>query len=187
MTDFQRIRPADLRSRLAQGNGLNLIDVRNLDEFERVHVAGATCVPLSQLLHRASAWDPTLPVVLICKQGPRSEEAARQLCAAGFGDVAVVDGATERCVQERLPVVRGRRRLSIQQQTQLVIGLMVVAGLVGAHWFAPVILLSWLGGVGLMAAGMTGSCPMARAIASLPWNRARPAGTSGCDRPSCTR
>jgi rhodanese-related sulfurtransferase len=171
MTETKRISASEL----AQGPGKNgqcrIIDVRNPDEFEAVHVRGAENVPLMQLLDRASGWERNQPLVLICQQGPRSENAARQLQVAGFSDLSMVEGGTFACKRAGVPVVRGRRSFSVQQQMQLIVGSMVLTGAIGSLFFAPLIALALVGGCGLVFAAMTGYCPLATALARCPWNQ----------------
>jgi hypothetical protein len=64
-------------------------------------------------------------------------------------------------------------RLSVLRQAQLVAGGMALAGfvlgtLVSPGWHA----LSGVVGLGLIHAGLSGSCGMALLLARLPWNRA---------------
>jgi len=106
MKSYGTITPEVLGQRLTVGSA-RLVDVRNFDEFESVHVVGAECVPLSQVLRRASAWSPQDELILVCHSGQRAREAAEQLNAAGFSRIAVVDGGTQACIAARVPVRRG--------------------------------------------------------------------------------
>jgi rhodanese-related sulfurtransferase len=187
MSDFKRVTPGELNQRLGAGNGVHLVDVRNFDEYETVHVQGAECVPLPQLMNRASQWDPADPIFVVCQQGPRSQSAATQLVGAGFQNVSMVEGGTKRCVSDGLPVVRGRRRLPVQRQTFIVIGCMILTGLIGQIWLKPLIALTWLAGLGLIMAGVTGFCGMAVLIAKAPWNQTKPGeGAGGPSGAACS-
>jgi rhodanese-related sulfurtransferase len=175
MNQYKRITANELGQRMGDGNvdanGVHLVDVRDYDEFQAVHVTGAEWVPLPNLMNQASQWDPSKPVYVVCQMGIRSEKAAEQLAAAGFTDVSMVEGGTKRCAKEGLPVVRGPRKLPVQRQTFIVIGCMILTGLIGSYWYAPLIALAWLAGLGLIMAGVTGFCGMAVLIGKLPWNR----------------
>lgn len=60
----------------------------------------------------------------------------------------------------------------VMRQTQAVIGLVVLAGVAAAYLLSPAwLILPAIVGLGLLAAAVTGVCPMAIAIATLPWNR----------------
>jgi len=69
---------------LAEGK-VALVDVREQNEWDAGHVAGA-------VLHPLSAFDPEQlprdkPIVLICRSGNRSMTALRAARAAGFEDI----------------------------------------------------------------------------------------------------
>jgi adenylyltransferase/sulfurtransferase len=83
--------------RLAAGEELLLLDVREPDEFERARIEGARLVPLGQLgerLQELDAWRDR-DVVVLCHHGGRSERACRLLRGAGFERVSSLDGGIE--------------------------------------------------------------------------------------------
>jgi len=170
-TATKRISPGELGKHIEGDGAHRLIDVRNPDEYEVMHVRGAENVPLMQLLDHACEWDRNQPLMLICHQGPRSENAVRQLEVAGFADLAMVEGGTLACSRARVPVVRGRRRFSIQQQMQLIVGPMILAGAIGSFFYTPLIVLTFIGGCGLLMAGTTGFCPLVNVLNRAPWNQ----------------
>jgi rhodanese-related sulfurtransferase len=100
-----------------------VIDVRNLDEYMGERMERAECVPLGRLLKAASAWDPSEPVLVMCKSGVRSEQAARQLTEAGFTEVAMLEGGIEACKQAGVHVVRQRAPMPIFRQVMVAAGL----------------------------------------------------------------
>ena len=58
------------------------------------------------------------------------------------------------------------------QQVQIAAGGLVLLGLIMSKLLAPGwIALSWFVGAGLVFAGITGFCGMARLLAVMPWNR----------------
>jgi sulfur dioxygenase len=70
------------------------IDVREPSEFhgELSHLEGAELVPLAQIQAACAAWDREGPLLLVCRSGRRSLEAARRLQAAGFERVMNLRG-----------------------------------------------------------------------------------------------
>jgi adenylyltransferase/sulfurtransferase len=78
--------PTELKARLARGDRLEIIDVREPFEWEIANLEpqGARLIPLSTLAERMGELDPDAEIVLQCRSGGRSERALRQLQAAGF-------------------------------------------------------------------------------------------------------
>jgi uncharacterized membrane protein YdjX (TVP38/TMEM64 family)/rhodanese-related sulfurtransferase len=87
-----------LRRRLAAGNPLVILDVRQPDEFTSPpgHLPGAVNVPLAELAGRTSDLaSRDQPIVVVCKTDRRSARAAVELLAAGLKDVSVLRGGTD--------------------------------------------------------------------------------------------
>lgn len=91
MSGVPEITPAWVREH-AETRELQLVDVREPDEFAGGHIEGSTLVPLSEVHVRASAWNPNQPLITICRSGRRSAEAARVLETMGFTEVASMRG-----------------------------------------------------------------------------------------------
>ncbi len=72
---------------------LRLIDVREPDEWEQVHVRDAELFPLSRLRRGETPEFDERDVALICRSGGRSAMAAQMLESAGFGPfINISDG-----------------------------------------------------------------------------------------------
>lgn len=71
-----------------------LVDVREPHELEGPlgHIDGVENVPLLELLAQAPHLDVEQPLVLVCRSGRRSAEAAERLRRAGVQTVATVEG-----------------------------------------------------------------------------------------------
>ncbi|WP_034228648.1 ThiF family adenylyltransferase [Actinotalea ferrariae] len=85
---------ARLTAREQGGPDLQLVDVREPGERQVVAIPGADPVPLGGLLDGSTLAQVRrdVPVVLHCRSGVRSEQAARALLAAGWADVAHLEG-----------------------------------------------------------------------------------------------
>ncbi len=81
----------ELEQKLQQDETIQLIDVREPDEYAGGHIKQAKNVPLSELTERTNELDPSRPLHVICLSGGRSMNAAMYLEQAGF-DVTNVDG-----------------------------------------------------------------------------------------------
>jgi rhodanese-related sulfurtransferase len=75
----------------ASSEGVRLVDVRSVGEFEGGHIPGAQNVPLDQFQSVASQWDKDAPVVVYCQTGSRSAEAVSMLEQAGFTKILHFD------------------------------------------------------------------------------------------------
>lgn len=69
-----------------------LVDVREQDEWDAGHVAGAVLIPMSELANRVQEIDPKRAVVTMCHVGGRSLYVAEALTAAGYPDVRSMAG-----------------------------------------------------------------------------------------------
>lgn len=161
----------------AEGN-LDLIDVRTPAEYREVHAAPAKNVPLDSLdphaVMKARNGAADAPLYLICKSGSRGAKACQKFIDSGYQNVVNVEGGTEAWVEAGLPVVRGKKTMSLERQVRIAAGFLVLTGsLLGIFlhpWFAGI---SAFVGAGLMFAGITDSCAMGMLIAKMPWNQVR--------------
>ena len=88
----------ELQRRLAAGDRVMLLDVRQPDEFASPpgHLPGAVNVPLGELANRTvDLVRRKQPIVVVCKTDRRSVRAATELLAAGLKDVTVLRGGTD--------------------------------------------------------------------------------------------
>ena len=86
--------------------GAPLIDVRQRDEYETVHVPGARLMPMDELPELVDEIPSDVPVYLICHSGGRSHRAAEWLLAQGY-DASNVAGGTAAWVEAGKPTVSG--------------------------------------------------------------------------------
>jgi rhodanese-related sulfurtransferase len=157
---------------------LRLLDVRTPAEYEAVHISGSYNVPLDTLGEHAAEIreDVDAPVVLVCQSGSRSRQAEETLKRTGMPNLHVLDGGLNRWVAAGKPVRRGRERISLEPQVRIAAGALAAAGgLLAVKAHPRFGLISALVGGGLVFAGVTDTCGMARVLAKLPYNQA------GCD------
>ena len=72
--------------------GAFILDVRQPDEWEQVHIPGATLIPLGELETRLGEVPQDQPVVVVCRSGNRSAQGRDILLDAGFTQVTSMDG-----------------------------------------------------------------------------------------------
>jgi rhodanese-related sulfurtransferase len=167
------IAPERAAEMIRSGQAL-LVDVREADERARAHVAGSAHLPLSCLEAGGVAPQPGQAVLFHCASGARTSANAAALGAQASGcEAFVVEGGLTGLRRAGLPVTENRRApLPLMRQVMIAAGGLALAGAVLGATVAPAFYaLSGLVGAGLVMAGVTGFCPMARALAAMPWNR----------------
>ena len=172
----QTITPREVEDMRRRGQSVDLIDVRTPVEYREVHAEAARSVPLDRLDPRAvmearnGTKEETLYV--ICRSGSRSRQACKAFHAAGFADVVNVEGGTLAWEQAGLPVVRGKKAVSLERQVRIAAGSLVVLGTALGAFVHPAFLgLAAFVGAGLVFAGVTDTCGMGMILARMPWNR----------------
>ena len=85
-----------------------LVDVREPKEFAEIRAEGAVLVPLSTFLLRYRQLPRDRGLLMICRSGARSGQAAAFLLANGWTDVVNVAGGTEAWERAGLPVRHGQ-------------------------------------------------------------------------------
>jgi rhodanese-related sulfurtransferase len=166
----QRISAHDLADQLAEQR-VKVIDVREPMEYAGGHIIGSLNVPLSRI---TKADLPRGPLVLVCHSGNRSAQALAQLQQQGHAyPLADLEGGVPAWQQAGLPVRKLKNApLPLMRQVQITAGSLVLLGLILSNVVAPAwILLSWFVGAGLVFAGVSGFCGMARLLALMPWNK----------------
>lgn len=181
---IKTISPQEVHGLKSSGQSVELIDVRTPLEFREVHAEYACNIPLDTLepaqimLSRRATADR--PVYLICRSGGRAKQACEKFLTAGFPDVVNVEGGTQAWVEAGLPVVRGKRCISLERQVRIAAGLLVIAGIVlGWVVHTSCFALAACVGGGLIYAGVTDRCGMGLLLARMPWNRGE-AATPAC-------
>ena len=165
-----RISAHDLAEQLGSQR-IAVIDVREPMEYASGHIAGSLNVPLARL-HQADL--PKGPLVLVCQSGNRSAKGVQTLLQRGHAHaVTDLEGGLPTWEQAGLPVRKLRKApLPLMRQVQITAGSLVLLGLILSSTVAPAwIVLSWFVGAGLVFAGVSGFCGMARLLAVMPWNR----------------
>lgn len=176
--------PASQLAELCKSRTVDLIDVRTPVEFRELHVEAARNIPLDRLdpaaVAQARNGRRDVPLYVICRSGGRGRQACEKLLAAGFTNVVNVEGGTLACVEAGLPVVRGRKAISLERQVRIAAGSFVLLGVLLGWLVHPAFFgLSAFIGAGLVFAGITDTCGMGMMLARMPWNQAK-GGSGNC-------
>jgi rhodanese-related sulfurtransferase len=167
------ITPIELAERCKEGRKIDLIDVRTPTEFQEVHLQFARNVPLDRLdpaaLMNVRAGSEQGPLFIICRSGSRGRQACEKFLAAGFTNIVNVDGGTLACLESGLPLIRGKKTVSLERQVRIAAGSLVLLG-----WFVDpaFVFLSAIFDAGLIFSGATDTCGIGLLLAKMPWNLA---------------
>ena len=106
---YKALRPAELTGLMNRENAL-VIDLSASNDYEKGHIAGSKSVQPSQFdpENKLLANAKELPVVVVCRNGQGSADAAKRLKKAGFKQVYWLDGGIGAWQSADLPLVKGR-------------------------------------------------------------------------------
>ncbi len=177
--------PQSLAELCRSGQTLDLIDVRTPIEYQEVHVAHASNVPLDVLdpvaMMQTRNGVANAPLYVICRSGSRGRQACEKFLAAGFTNVINIEGGTLACIEVGLPIVRGKKMIALERQVRIAAGLLVLVGALLGWFVHPAFVgLSGFIGAGLVFAGVTDTCGMGLMLARMPWNT-----VSAATKPHC--
>ena len=94
----------DISALPAEFSAAVLLDVREDDEWQRGHAAGAQHIPMGEVPARMAEIDPDMPLFVVCHFGGRSMRVAQYLARNGYEPVNV-DGGMAAWVGAGRPVV----------------------------------------------------------------------------------
>lgn len=156
-----------------RASGAALVDIRSADEFARRHVPGSINRPLAEL---TPAQPLAGTVVFLCLSGMRTGANAALLADCVTGQALILEGGLQAWAKAGLPVVTDRRApLDIMRQVQIVAGTLILLGVgLGALVAPGFYALAGFVGAGLLTAGVTGFCGMARLLTWIKSPRALP-------------
>lgn len=169
---MKTITASELKNKLDKDEVL-LIDVREPAEHRSECIEGSFLIPLGEIsVERLPSTKR--PIVIHCRSGTRSADACVKLLAMNPSlDVASLEGGIVAWSQAGYNVQKsGANILSLDRQTQIAAGFIVFSGtILGALINPACYILPGFIGAGLMFAGITGWCGMAKLLARMPWNR----------------
>lgn len=88
--EYQKITPEAARERMDSGDDIVVLDVRTLEEYEDKHIPGAILIPNEEIgddtvLEELPELDQE--ILIYCRSGNRSAQAARKLLKAGYTNI----------------------------------------------------------------------------------------------------
>jgi rhodanese-related sulfurtransferase len=151
-----------------------MVDIREEDEHAREHIPGARHTALSRIDQASPRCRDSDVLIFHCRSGARTKGNAPKLAIAAQNCQSyILDGGLDAWKKAGLPVALDRSQpIDIMRQVQIVAGSLVLIGAALGALVAPgFYALSGFVGGGLLFAGVSGFCGMARLLAVMPWNR----------------
>lgn len=155
-------------------SGAVLIDIREADEHARENIPGARHHSLTRVDSESPVRSGDEVVIFHCKSGARTKGNSPKLGAAAQNcEAYILEGGLDAWKNAGLPVTLDRSRpIDMMRQVQIASGGLVLAGvMLGAAITPAFYALSGLVGVGLLFAGVSGFCGLARLLGMMPWNQ----------------
>ena len=169
---MKSIKVTDLKKKLETGEAL-LVDVREPSEYAAEHIEGSCHIPLGEIsldkLPKKSG-----AIVIHCKSGMRSSTACQKLLNLDPNlELYTLEGGIMAWKDAGYTVKHSPgAMISIERQVQIIAGTLVTMGVfLGSTVNSSFYGLAAFIGLGLIFAGVSGWCGMAKFLATMPWNK----------------
>ncbi|MCL4378458.1 MAG: rhodanese-like domain-containing protein [Actinobacteria bacterium] len=93
---------------ISNGENYYVIDVRTKEEYLQGHLGGAVLIPVDEIKNRLKEIPKDKPLIVYCKSGVRSMQAANILVSNGFKAVYNMTGGIDEWQKEGYPVVQDK-------------------------------------------------------------------------------
>lgn len=172
MTSFNSVNAQEV-STLLNENAV-LVDVREPAEFNNLHIPEAKLHPLSSVSAQSLSHYGDKAIYIYCQKGLRGQKACEKILQDNpHANVVNMNGGIEAWQQAGLPTNKGSSNvLPLDRQVQITIGAGVLTfALLGYFYDKSFIFGAAFMGAGLLFAGISGFCGLARLMALAPWNK----------------
>ena len=91
---YEQITPAEAKGIMDSEHNYIILDVRTVEEFAEGHIAGAILIPDYEIKEKAESilTDKDQQILVYCRSGRRSKNAASQLVELGYSNVKEFGG-----------------------------------------------------------------------------------------------
>ena len=91
---YQKIDPEEAKRIMDSGDPYILLDVRTPEEFAEEHIAGATLIPIDEVIERSPLELPDKDALIFvyCRSGNRSFMVVNELAKMGYANVYDLGG-----------------------------------------------------------------------------------------------
>jgi len=154
-------------------NDIIVIDIREPDEHAREHIGGSINVPSSQLDSANLEQCKDKTILVYCRTGNRTNRVKEILSNIQCKEIFCIEGGIEqwkRCGFETKKNTKAP--IELIRQVQITVGFLIILSIALTYYFSPYfIFISLFCGAGLLFAGITGTCGMAKLLTFLPYNK----------------
>ncbi len=162
-------------SKWLNNNKAILIDVREPLEYQIEHIEQADNIPLSTICleHVNLPENKNKKIVVQCRSGARSMSACKKIAEADNSlELYNLEGGILAWGQQGLPTIKEIKMIPLERQVQLTLGSIIVLGVLMTYFVSTAwLIVPTIIGLGLINAGATGWCGLAKLIAKFPWNK----------------
>ena len=94
---YEQITPAEAKEIMESEEGYVILDVRTPEEFAEGHIEGAILIPDYEIAEKAEKvlTDKDQLILVYCRSGRRSKNAANELAALGYTNVKEFGGIND--------------------------------------------------------------------------------------------
>ena len=103
----KHVSPEELKIISDSRTSCQIIDVRELPEYQAARIAGSKLVSLSEFEHKMNLIDRNCPAYFLCGIGKRALKAAEYLESLGYKDLYVIEGGIRAWINSGYPVECG--------------------------------------------------------------------------------
>lgn len=153
--------------------GAVLVDIRGADAHARERISDARNMPVGDIAGKQLPVGDAKAVIYHCRSGQSTQMNADALASCVSCEAYILEGGINAWKAAGLDVIADPSQpLELQRQVQIGAGAMILLGVILGYTVAPgLFLISAFVGAGLMMAGITGFCGLARVLMLMPWNK----------------
>lgn len=172
MRNFKTISCAEAKQLQAENSVF--IDVREPAEFRACHIANAKLIPLGQINAEKISMHQSQNLIIYCQKGVRGNKACQKLIKQNNQlKLFNIEGGIDAWLAVNYPTQQEPSNvLALDRQVQITIGIMVLLFSLLGYFYSPSFnFAAAFIGIGLIFAGISGFCGLARILALAPWNK----------------
>ncbi len=160
---------------MLNSNDAVIIDVRGQEKFLNEHIEGAVNIP-SEIMSEdlIKSLSTNKKVIISCTSGNRASNVCNAFKSLQSENTFLLKGGLNGWKASSLKTVSAKNKKSLEIERQIFIlagSLITIFNILGFTCSAAFFAVPAFIGAGLVFAGATGFCPMAKFLQKMPWNK----------------